>query len=151
MHTSFIISTVLVISIITVLRFFERRGKEIFSIEILPFNYKYVGALLVIISIFLSFFESMGDEPFNNIRILIANLGLIVITLSKDKIKLNNSNLFKLACFTLSTITFYLVKQLMVLFFGGEETIELSWFVFDLLVIYLISYHYFKFKLPKSE
>ena len=118
--------------------------------EIFPFKFKFVGGLLVIIAIFLSFFELMGKEQYNNIRILIANLGLIIITLSKDKLEVNDSHHIKMACFTLSALTLYLVNHLMVILFGVEETIELSRFVLDLLVIYLISYHFLKSKLTKS-
>ena len=118
--------------------------------EIFPFKFKYVGGVLVIISIFLSFFEPMEEELYNNIRLLTANIGLIIITLSKDKLEVNDRNHIKMACFTLSALTLYLVNHLMVIFFLVEETIELSRFILDLLVIYLISYHFLKSKLTKG-
>jgi len=150
MYFSFIISAILVTSIGSFLIFIERRRKGVLSMEIFPFKFKFVGGLLVIIAIFLSFFELMGKEQYNNIRILTANLGLIIITLSKDKLEVNDSHHIKMACFTLSALTLYLVNHLMVILFGVEETIELSRFVLDLLVIYLISYHFLKSKLTKS-
>lgn len=92
----------------------------------------------------------MEDELYTNIRIIIANLGLIIIALSKDKLKVKDNNFIKMACFSLSTFISYSVNQLMVIFFRVEETIELSRFILDLLVIYLISYHYIKYKLTKG-
>lgn len=150
MYYAFIISVILVTSLVSFLIFFERRRKGVLSMEIFPFKFKYVGGALVFISIFLSFIEPMEEELFNNIRVFIANIGLIIITLSKDKLVVNDRNFIKMACFSLSTIIFYLVNHLMVIFFGAEETIELSQFILDLLVIYLISYHFIKYKLAKS-
>jgi len=151
MSTAFIISVILVTSIVSFLIIIERRKKGVLSIEIFPFKFKYVGGTLVIISIFLSFIEPMDEDLFNNIRVLIANLGLIVITLSKDKPGVNDRNFIKMACFSLSTFISYLVNHVMVIFFGAVGTIELSRFILDLLVIYLISYHFFiNYKLAKS-
>jgi len=150
MYTSFIISAILVTSIVSFLVFIERRRIGVLSIEIFPFKFKYVGGILVIIAIFLSFFEPMDENLCNNIRVLIANLGLIIITLSKDKIEVNDRNYFKMFCFTLSTLISYLVNHLIVIFFGDEETIELSRYILDLLVIYLISYHFIKSKFAKG-
>lgn len=150
MYSAFIISIILVTSIVSLLIALERRKKGVLSIEIFPFKFKYIGGVLVIISIFLSFIEPMDAELFNNIRILIANLGLIIFTLSKDKLGVNDRNIIKMACFFLSTFISYLVNHLMVIFFGAEETIELSRFILDLLVIYLISYHFINYKLAKS-
>jgi len=150
MYFSFIISAILVTSIVSILIFIERRRKGVLSMEIFPFKFKFVGGLLVIIAIFLSFFEPPEEEIYNNIRLLTANLGLIIITLSKDKVDVYDRNRIKMACFTLSALTLYLVNHLMVILFGVEETIELSRFVLDLLVIYLISYHFLKSKLTKG-
>lgn len=150
MYSSFIISAILVTSIVSFFIFIERRRKGVLSLEIFPFKFKFVGGVLVIISIFLSFFEPMEEELYNNIRLLTANLGLIIITLSKDKLEVNDRNHIKMACFTLSALTLYLVNHLMVIFFLVEETIELSRFILDLLVIYLISYHFLKSKLTKG-
>lgn len=118
--------------------------------EIFPFKFKYVGGALVFISIFLSFIEPMEEELFNNIRVFIANIGLIIITLSKDKLVVNDRTFIKMACFYLSTIVSYLVNHSMVIFFGVEERIELSWFILDILVVYIISYHFITYKLAKS-
>ena len=150
MYYAFIISVILVTSLVSFLLFFERRRKGVLSMEIFPFKFKYVGGALIIISIFLSFIEPMDEELFNNIRVLIANIGLIIITLSKDKLGVNARNFIKMACFFLSTVIFYLVNHLMVIFFGAEETIKLSQFILDLLVIYIISYHFINYKLAKS-
>ncbi len=150
MYYAFIISLVSVISIVSILSSIERSGKSVLSMEILSLKFKYVGGAFVIISIFLSFFELMEDELYNNIRIIIANLGLIIIALSKDKIEVKDNNFIKMACFSLSTFISYLANQLIVIFIGAEETIELSRFILDLLVIYLISYHYIKYKLIKG-
>ncbi len=95
MYSAFIISVILVISLVSLLLTHERRKKVVLSIEIFPFKFKYVGGVLVIISIFLSFIEPMDEELFNNIRVLIANLGLIIITLSKDKPGVNDRNFIK--------------------------------------------------------
>jgi len=151
MYSAFIISVILVISLVSLLITLERRKKVVLSIGIFSFKFKYVGGVLVIISIFLSFIESMDEELFKNIRILIANLGLIIITLSKDKPGVNDRYFVKMACFSLSTFVSYLVNHLIVIFFGAEETIELSRFMLDLLVIYIISYHFINYKLAKSE
>jgi len=150
MYAAFIISVILVISLVSLLIALERRKKGVLSIEIFPFKFKYVGGALVIISIFLSFIEPMEEELFNSIRILIANLGLIIITISKDKIVVIDRNFIKMACFSLSTFISYLVNHVMVIFFGAVGTIELSRFILDLLVIYLISYHFIKSKLTKG-
>ena len=74
--------------------------------EFFSFKFKYVGGALVIISIFLSFFELMEDELCTNIRIIIANSGLIIIAISKDKPEIKDCNFFKMVCFSLSTIFF---------------------------------------------
>jgi amino acid transporter len=92
----------------------------------------------------------MEDEFYNNIRIVIANFGLIIIALSKDKLELRDSSSIKIVCFSLSTFISYLVYSLMAILSKVEETVELSWFILDLLVIYLISYHYIKSKLSKG-
>lgn len=149
MHSSFIISAILVTSIVSFLKFIERRRKGVLSMEIFPFWFKYVGGVLVIISIFLSFFEPMEEELYNNIRVLIANLGLIIITFSKDKLEVNNRIYIKMVCFTLATLILYLVNHLIAIFWV-VETIELSRFILDLLVIYLLSYHFLKSKLIKG-
>jgi len=91
----------------------------------------------------------MEDELYNNIRIVIANLGLIMIVLSRDKLEFRDSSFIKMACLSLSTFVSYLVNQLMVLLLGIEETIKLSQFILDLLVIYIISYHYVKSKIVR--
>jgi hypothetical protein len=149
MYYAFIISVVSVISIVSILISIQRRTESVLAIE-LSLKFKYVGGAFVIISIFLSFFELVEDEIYSNIRIIIANLGLIIIALSKDKIEVKDSNIIKMACFSLSTFISYLVNHLMVIFFQVEETIELSRFILDLLIIYLISYQYIKYKLKKG-
>jgi len=118
--------------------------------ELFSFKFKYVGGALVIISIFLSFFELMEDELYTDIRIIIANLGLIIIALSKDKLEIKDCNFFKMVCFSLSTFIFYLVNHLMIIFYGVEKVIELPQFIMCLLIMYLISYHSFKSKLTKG-
>ncbi len=118
--------------------------------ELFSFKFKYVGGALVIISIFLSFFELMNDELDTNIRIIIANSGLIIIALSKDKLTVKDSNVIKMACFSLSTFVLYLVNHLMIMFFGVKKIIELPEFILFLLVTHLISYHFIKSKLAKG-
>ena len=118
--------------------------------EFFPFKLKYVGGALVIISIFLSFFELMEDELYTNIRIIIANSGLMIIATSKDKLEVNDCNFFKMLCFSLSTFILYLVYHLMIIFNGVEKIIDLPQFIMYLLIMYLISYHFFKSKLTKG-
>ena len=150
MYYAIIITVLSVISIVTILIAVQRNKESVLSMELFSFKFKYVGGVLVIISIFLSFFELMEDDLYTDIRIIIANLGLIIIALSKDKLKVKDSNFIKMACFSLSTFISYLVNHLMVIFFCVEETIELSRFILDLLVMYFISYDFFKYKLTKG-
>jgi len=150
MYSAFIISVILVISIVSFLISIGRRKKSVLSMELFSFKFKYVGGALVIISIFLSFFELMEDELYTDIRIIIANLGLIIIALSKDKLEIKDCNFFKMVCFSLSTFIFYLVNHLMIIFYGVEKVIELPQFIMCLLIMYLISYHSFKSKLTKG-
>jgi len=49
-----------------------------------------------------------------------------------------------------STFEYYLVNQLMMIFLGIKETIDLSRVVLELLVLYLISYHYIKSRREKG-
>ncbi len=67
--------------------------------EFFSFKFKYVGGALVIISIFLSFFELLEDELYTNIRIIIANSGLIIIAISKDKLEVKDCNFLKIVMF----------------------------------------------------
>ena len=150
MYSAFIISGILVMSIISFLIFVGRRKGGVLSMEFFPFKLKYVGGALVIISIFLSFFELMEDELYTNIRIIIANSGLIIIAISKDKLEVNDCNFFKMLCFSLSTFILYLVYHLMIIFNGVEKIIDLPQFIMYLLIMYLISYHSFKSKLTKG-
>ncbi len=145
----FIISLLSVISIVLIIKSIQSRKQNVLSIGLFSFKFKYIGGSLVILSIFLSLFELMEDELYNNIRIVIANLGLIMIVLSRDKLEFRDSSFIKMACLSLSTFVSYLVNQLMVLLLGIEETIKLSQFILDLLVIYIISYHYVKSKIVR--
>ncbi len=92
----------------------------------------------------------MEDELFDNIRIIIANLGLVLLALSRDEPEARDSSKLKLACFSVSTFEYYLVNQLMMIFLGIKETIDLSRVVLELLVLYLISYHYIKSRREKG-
>lgn len=150
MDFAFIISVVLVTSVVLILISIDRRKKRALSVELFSFKFKYVGGALVILSIFLSFFELMNDELYTNIRIIIANSGLIIIALSKDKLTVKDSNVIKMACFSLSTFVLYLVNHLMIIFFGVKKIIELPEFILFLLVTYLISYHFIKSKFAKG-
>jgi hypothetical protein len=150
MYAAFIITFILVISVISFLISIGRRKKSMISMELFSFKFKYVGGALVIISIFLSFFELMEEELYTNLRIIIANLGLIIIALSKDKLEVKDCNFVKMVCFSLSTFIFYLVNHLMIIFYGVEKIIELPLFIMYLLIMYLISYHSFKSKLTKG-
>ena len=149
MYSAFIIS-IIVISIVSFLIFVGRRKEGVLSMEFFPFKLKYIGGALVIISIFLSFFELMEDELYTNIRIIIANSGLIIIALSKDKQEVNDCKLFKMLCFSLSTFILYLVYHLIIIFDGVEKIIDVPQFIMYLLVMYLISYHSLKSKLTKG-
>ena len=150
MYYAIIISVLSVISIVSILISIQSRKQSVLSMDLFSFKFKYLGGALVIISIFFSLFELMEDELYNNIRIFIANLGLIIIVLSRDKLEYRDSSFTKISCFFLSTFIYYLVNQLLVIFFGVEETIELSRYILDLLVIYLISYYFIKSKLKKG-
>ena len=150
MYYAIIITVLSVISIVAILLSVQRRKQSVLSMELFSFKFKYFGGALVIVSIILSFFKLMEDELYTDIRILIANLGLIIIVLSKDKLEVRDSSFIKMACFSLATFIFYLVNHLMIIFFGVENTIELSRFILDLLVMYFISYHFFKYKLTKG-
>jgi hypothetical protein len=150
MYYALIISVFLVITAVSVLLSVQSKKQCSLSIGLFSFKFKYLGGSLVIISIFLSLFELMEDEFYNNIRIVIANFGLIIIALSKDKLELRDISSIKIVCFSLSTFISYLVYSLMAILSKVEETVELSWFILDLLVIYLISYHYIKSKLSKG-
>ena len=146
MYFAFIISILSVISVVSILISIERRNKSELSMELFSFKFKYVGVILVIISIIISFFELMEVQLYNSIRIIIANSGLIIIALSKDRIEFKERNFVKMACFSLSTFVFYLGNHLMIIFFGAEKEVALEKFVLYLLLAYLISYHYFKYK-----
>jgi len=150
MTYAIIISLLSVISIVSILIHVQSTNQSVLSMGLFSFKFKYLGGALVIISIFLSLFELKEDELYNNIRIFIANLGLIIIVLSRDKLEFKESSFIKMACFTLSIFISYLVNQLMVIFFEIEEITKLSHFILDLLVIYLISYHFFKSKQIKG-
>lgn len=150
MYYLFIISLLSVITIVSILLSIQGRRQSVLSMGLLSFKFKYFGGVLVIISIFLSLFELMEDELYNYIRIVVANLGLIIIVLSRDKLEFRDSNFIKIACFSLSTYVLYLVNSLIIILFGVDKTIELSRFILDLLVIYLISYYYIKSKLIKG-
>ena len=150
MYIAFLISILSVTSIVSILITIQRRKNRELSMELFPFTFKYVGGALVIISIFMSLFELQDEELFTSIRIIIANSGLIIIALSKDKRSIKDSIYIKLACFTLSTFIFYLANHLMILIFGVEKIVELSQLVFYLLISYLISYHYIRSKFTKG-
>lgn len=117
---------------------------------LISLKFKYFGGVLLIVSILLSFSDRMEDELFDKIRINIANLGLIILAIARDKHEVKDSSTIKMACFFLSTFIYYIVNQLMIIFLGIKETIDLSRFVLDLFVIYLISYHYIKSRLEKG-
>lgn len=150
MNYPILISLILVVSILTIVISIQNAKQIELSIGLFSFKFKYLGGVLVIISILLSLFELIEDDLQYKIRIFIANLGLIIIILSRDKLELKDSNSIKIVCFYLSMIVFYLVNHLMVIFFSIEETMEFSRFVLDLLVIYIISYHIIKYKLVKG-
>ncbi len=150
MYLAILITLVSVISIVSVIISRNTRKQSVLTIALFSFKFKYLGGALVIISIFLSFFELKEDEFYNNIRIGIANLGLIIMVLSRDKLEFRDSSFIKMACFSLSTIISYFVSQFIVVFLLVDQTIELSQFILDLLIIYIISYHYIKSKIIKS-
>ena len=128
-------------------------GKEkeaCYQWSLFSFKFKYVGGALVIISIFLSFFELMEDELYTNIRIIIANSGLIIIAISKDKLEVKDCNFLKILCFSLSIFIFYLVYHLIIIFDGVEKIIDVPQFIMYLLIMYLISYYSFKSKIAKG-
>lgn len=150
MTYAILISIFSVISTVSVLLCIKGRKPSELSIGLFSFKFKYLGVTLVIISIVLSLFEFMENKLYNDIRIVVANLGLIIIVFSRDRDELRESSFIKVACFTLSTLFYYLANQMTVIFFGVDETTKLSQFILDLLVIYLISYHFFKYKLVKG-
>ena len=151
MYSAFIISIILVIAIVSFLIFVGKRKGSVLSVDFFSFKFKYVGGALVIISIFLSFFELMEDELYTNIRIIIANSGLIIIAISKDKLEVKDCNFLKIFCFSLSIFIFYLVYHLIIIFDGVEKIIDVPQFIMYLLIMYLISYYSFKSKVTKSE
>ena len=150
MCCAIIISLLLVTVSVFILVSNQRRMQTVLSMGLFSFKFKYIGGSLVILSIFLSLFKLMEDELYNNIRMIIANLGLIIIVLSRDKLEFKDSGFIKMACFSLSTIISYFVSQFIVVFLLVDQTIELSQFILDLLIIYIISYHYIKSKIIKS-
>ena len=149
MYLAILITLVSVISIVSVIISRNTRKQSVLTIALFSFKFKYLGGALVIISIFLSFFELKEDEFYNNIRIGIANLGLIIMVLSRDKLEFRDSSFIKMACFSLATFISYLVYHLMIIFWGIEETIQLPQFILDILVIYIISYYCVKPKVVK--
>ena len=142
MYTAFIIT---IITVISILIFIETKKKNL-SIIILAYRFKYVGLFLVIILTALSFFGIIDGELNNSIRILLSNLGLIIIALSKDKKEIPNSNSNRLLCFVLSTLILYLGYHGVEILFGIQRPIELSQYITNLLVAYLASYYYIKIK-----
>ncbi len=112
--------------------------RPFYQMGLFSFKFKYIGGSLVILSIFLSLFKLMEDELYNNIRMIIANLGLIIIVLSKTS--LNLKMVLSRWLVSLATFISYLVYHLMIIFWGIEETIKIIQFILDILVIYIISY-----------
>lgn len=149
MCCAIIISLLLVTVSVFILVSNQRRMQTVLSMGLFSFKFKYIGGSLVILSIFLSLFKLMEDELYNNIRMIIANLGLIIIVLSRDKLEFKDSGFIKMACFSLATFISYLVYHLMIIFWGIEETIQLPQFILDILVIYIISYYCVKPKVVK--
>lgn len=143
MYITFIIT---IITVISILVFIETKKKKNLSIVIFPYKFKYVGLILVIILIVLSFIKIINSESYNSIRILLSNLGLIIIALSKDKKEVPNSDSIRLLCFVLSTFILYLGYHGKEIVLGIQKSTELSQYVTNVLIIYLASYHYIKIK-----
>jgi len=143
MYIIFIITT---ITITSILIFIETKKKKNLSVIVFNYRFKYVGLLLVIILTVLSFANIMDSELNNSIRILLSNIGLIIIVLSKDKKEVPNSNSIRLLCFVLSTFMLYLGYHGVKIVSGAQSSTELSQYVTNLLIVYLVSYHYIKIR-----
>jgi len=150
MYPAFIISVILVTIIGSLLTTYLRKKEVALSIGLFPYRFKFVGVVIIIFSIVLNFLAQNEIEDLNNIRIFIANLGLIVILLSKDKVESNIINSFKMTFFSLSAILYYLANHLMFIFAGSEKKIDLSHYVLYLLVAYIITYYFIRAKLLKG-
>lgn len=146
MYIQFIITIITIMTVISILVFIETKKKKNLSIVILNYKFKYIGLILVIILTGLSLIEIINSEPYNSIRILLSNLGLIIIILSKDKKEFPNSNSIRLLCFVLSVLILYLGYHGMEIVFDIQKSTELFQYVTNVLIIYLASYHYIKIK-----
>jgi hypothetical protein len=133
------------ISIVSIQLYIETKKKKNLSVVIFTYKLKYVGFTLVIILTALSLINEVNSE-LNSIRILLSNLGLIIVALSKDKNEEPNSNSIRLLCFVLSTLFLYIGYHGRELVTGMQKPIELSQFITNVLVAYLATYHYIKFK-----
>ncbi len=143
MYITFIIT---IITVVSILIFIGTKKKKNLSIIIFDYRFKYIGLILVSILTILSFIKTINVDSFTNIRILLSNLGLIIIALSKDKKEVQNGNSIRLLCFVLSTFILYLGYHVNEIAFDIQRTPELSQYITNLLIVYLASYHYIKIK-----
>lgn len=143
MYLTFIIT---IITVISILIFIETKKKTNLSVLIFTYKFKYVGLILVIILTALSLIDAVNSELKTSIRVLLSNLGLIIITLSKDKKEDPDSNSIRLFCFVLSALILYLGYHGKEVVFGVQRPIELSQYITNLLIVYLVSYHYIQIR-----
>ena len=124
------------------------------SLNLLPHWMKYVGLIWAILSVILPIIFDFMFEGKNILGIQSANIGLLIICFSKDRVEDEMTNNLRLKSFYKSAIlgfAFIMIMDFVELMLGGESFISSYGLVAFILSTYLFTFYAIKSKIRRAE
>ncbi|WP_319511929.1 hypothetical protein [uncultured Draconibacterium sp.] len=124
------------------------------TLNLLPRWMKYVGLIWVILSVILSIIFDFMFDVNNILGIQSANIGLLVICFSKDRVEDEMTNNLRLKSFYKSAIlgfAFMMIMDFVELLLGGESFMSSYVLVAIILSMYLFTFYAIKSKIRSAE